>query len=107
MRNLSKRDRLDKAAADEGLDLAVVALDVGDDESIAAADSPYKASYDKVLAYYEHSVASGADASIVADAIVAAATDHDHWAVHRPVGNDAEMLIQAAASMAPTSGSPR
>jgi NAD(P)-dependent dehydrogenase (short-subunit alcohol dehydrogenase family) len=47
MRNLAKADLLRSRAADEGLDVEVVALDVTDDDSVASAVSAVSAIHDR------------------------------------------------------------
>jgi NAD(P)-dependent dehydrogenase (short-subunit alcohol dehydrogenase family) len=60
--------------------------------------SPYAEIETAVVAFYESSLDHGGDPRNVAAAIVAAATDPAS-AIHVPVGPDAEMFIQAAATM--------
>jgi len=66
---------------------------------IEQPNSPYAKQERAVRNFYEQSVAGGADPEQVADAIVGAADDTELWPVHRPVGADADLWLQAAASM--------
>ena len=53
----------------------------------------YVADQEWIRSFFEASVQGGADASIVADAIVSAATDPE-TPLHRPVGDDAAMYLE-------------
>ena len=53
----------------------------------------YGADQEWIRSFFEASVQGGADASIVADAIVSAATDPE-TPLHRPVGDDAAMYLE-------------
>jgi NAD(P)-dependent dehydrogenase (short-subunit alcohol dehydrogenase family) len=66
---------------------------------IGAPDSPYAGLEAAMAAFYDDNVAKGGDPDLVAEAIVAAADDPEPWPVHRLVGPDADMLVDAAAAM--------